>query len=83
MTRRIAVFRFSEARLRGCFYACGRGSIVCLARSCRTGVASYDGELRYVEDAIASGPLSFDNNDTLEPRVTRPVGDEEQVSKGA
>ena len=36
----------SEAPLRGCFYACGRGSIVCLTRSCRIGVVSYDGELR-------------------------------------
>lgn len=35
---------------------------------------SYDGELYYVEDT--RGPLAFDDNDTLEPRVTRPVGDE-------
>lgn len=40
------------------------------------GSLSYDSELRYVEDA--RGPLAFDDNDTLEPRVTRPVGDEER-----
>jgi len=38
------------------------------------GSSSYDGELHYVEDA--RGPLAFDDNDTLEPRVTRPVGNE-------
>lgn len=40
------------------------------------GSLSYDSELRYAEDA--RGPLAFDDNDTLEPRVTRPVGDEER-----
>jgi len=37
------------------------------------GSSSYDGKLRYVED-VRELPV-FDDNDTLEPRVTRPVGD--------
>lgn len=43
---------------------------------------SYDSELYYVEDV--RGPLTFDDNDILEPRVTGPEGRrEEEISEGA
>lgn len=46
-----------------------------------------DGSWSYTTWRTRANPLAFDDNDTLEPRVTRPVGDEsrekEEVSKGA
>lgn len=70
------VFRFP-----GCFYAYGRGSIVCPASLCRTGTTS----LHYVKDGTRA--VFLDDND--DPRATSKTEREceasrrEKVSEGA